>query len=110
MDPEVQWAAISNLPKAAAAILDREFTRTSSTVVHTQHSRNGETSKMLLRLQDGLTVEAVIMHYDTSGPRYSTAMGPPPPLSPPFPLPVVLNLCAVSVECFPKQPGCARCA
>lgn len=36
-------------------------------VVEAQHSSDGETSKLLLELQDGLTVEAVIMHYDTSG-------------------------------------------
>ena len=66
-NPNVEWAAIPNLPKSAAAALEAGFARTTSTVVHTQHSRDGETSKMLLRLQDGLTVEAVIMHYDTSG-------------------------------------------
>lgn len=36
-------------------------------VVTAQHSADGETSKLLLQLQDGLTVESVIMHYDTSG-------------------------------------------
>ena len=36
-------------------------------VVQAQHSADGGTSKLLLELQDGLTVEAVIMHYDTSG-------------------------------------------
>lgn len=72
-DPQVEWARVPNLPRAAVAALDASFVRSTSTVLHTQHSRNGETSKMLLRLQDGLTVEAVIMHYDTSG------VPPPPP-------------------------------
>jgi adenine C2-methylase RlmN of 23S rRNA A2503 and tRNA A37 len=36
-------------------------------VVQAQHSADGETTKLLLQLQDGLTVESVIMHYDTSG-------------------------------------------
>ena len=36
-------------------------------VVQAQHSADGETTKLLLELQDGLTVESVIMHYDTSG-------------------------------------------
>ncbi len=36
-------------------------------VVQAQHSASGDTTKLLLELQDGLTVESVIMHYDTSG-------------------------------------------
>jgi adenine C2-methylase RlmN of 23S rRNA A2503 and tRNA A37 len=36
-------------------------------VVQAQHSADGETTKLLLQLQDGLTVESVIMHYDTTG-------------------------------------------
>lgn len=30
-------------------------------------SGDGETSKLLLELQDGMQIEAVIMHYDTTG-------------------------------------------
>ena len=30
-------------------------------------SRDGETTKLLLQLQDGLQVEAVVMQYDTTG-------------------------------------------
>lgn len=65
-NPDIAWADVPSLPKAAVAVLEGGFVRSTSTVVHTQHSRDGETCKMLLRLQDGLTVESVIMFYDTS--------------------------------------------
>ena len=75
-----------NLPRAAVAALD-SFARSTSTVLHTQHSRDGETSKMLLRLQDGLTVEAVIMHYDTSGAPPPRPQGVPPDVCRTLPTP-----------------------
>lgn len=48
------------------ALLERQFTRLSSRLVHAQRSADGETVKMLVQLQDGLQVESVIMTYDTT--------------------------------------------
>jgi 23S rRNA (adenine(2503)-C(2))-methyltransferase len=65
--PDAAWDSIpAGFPKAAVSVLEKDFVRTTSKVVEAQHSSDGETSKLLLELQDGLTVEAVIMHYDTS--------------------------------------------
>ena len=52
-----------DLPHAAVALLERDFTKLSSRLVHAQHSANGETVKLLVELQ----VESVIMTYDTTG-------------------------------------------
>jgi hypothetical protein len=37
------------------------------THTHTHDTADGETTKLLLELQDGMQMEAVIMHYDTTG-------------------------------------------
>ena len=65
--PNADWADVPELPKAAVELLSRDFVRCTSRVVHCQSSADGETSKLLLDLQDGLQVEAVIMRYDTTG-------------------------------------------
>ena len=66
-DPEVAWADISNLPKAACLILDEQFSRCTSKVLQCQEAATADTTKLLIQLQDGLQVEAVVMHYDTTG-------------------------------------------
>lgn len=60
--PRSGWGAIKgyNLPKAALEVLDSDFTRTSSTVAERRESVDG-TVKMLIRLQDGLEVETVVI-------------------------------------------------
>ena len=95
--PGAAWDSIPELPKHAVRLLSEGFTHFTSKVgcctsvgalltqdachpsslldscaswkqvVQAQHSADGETTKLLLQLQDGLTVESVIMHYDTSG-------------------------------------------
>jgi hypothetical protein len=65
-DPSVTWHAIPSLPKAAAALLAARFARLTSRVLQVQRSGSGDTIKLLLELQDGLQVEAVIMSYDTT--------------------------------------------
>lgn len=65
-DPDIPWGAVPDLPKAAAAALEQHFARLTSRVVRVQHSAGGDTTKLLLELQDGMQVEAVVMHYDTS--------------------------------------------
>ena len=51
------------LPKAAVAVLDSEFVMLTSKVTSKSVSSDGETVKLLVQLQDGLSVEAVIMTY-----------------------------------------------
>ena len=65
--PDADWVDVPELPKAAVELLTRDFVRCTSRVVQCQSSADGETSKLLLELQDGLQVEAVIMRYDTTG-------------------------------------------
>lgn len=65
--PDAEWEDITDLPRVAVETLRKDFVKCTSRVVHCQHSADGETSKLLLELQDGLAVEAVIMHYDTTG-------------------------------------------
>ena len=64
-DSTVSYSTIPDLPKAACQILDKEFVRSTSTVEKCQTSSDG-TRKLLVRLQDGLEVESVIMVYDTA--------------------------------------------
>uniref|UniRef100_A0A383VBW3 Radical SAM core domain-containing protein n=1 Tax=Tetradesmus obliquus TaxID=3088 RepID=A0A383VBW3_TETOB len=65
-NPDVAWSDIPDLPKAAAALLEQQFSRCTSTVLRCQQSTGGDTTKLLIQLQDGMQVEAVVMHYDTS--------------------------------------------
>lgn len=51
------------LPKAAVAVLEKEFVMFTSKVTNSSVSCDGETVKLLVQLQDGLSVEAVIMTY-----------------------------------------------
>eukprot|EP00891_Asterochloris_glomerata_P007037 jgi/Astpho2/7037/e_gw1.00107.93.1_t len=66
-NPNIAWEDVPDLPNAAKQILADSFTHCTSQVVNCQTSASKDTSKLLLRLQDGMEVEAVIMHYDTSG-------------------------------------------
>jgi adenine C2-methylase RlmN of 23S rRNA A2503 and tRNA A37 len=36
-------------------------------VLKCQQAASGDTTKLLIQLQDGMQVEAVVMHYDTTG-------------------------------------------
>ena len=56
-----------DLPLKAQALLDSDFACLTSTTESCQTSSDGETTKLLIRLQDGLQIESVIMYYDTSG-------------------------------------------
>ncbi len=55
------------LPKAAQAVLEQRFVRSTSTLEACQRSQDGTTTKLLVRLQDGLQVEAVVMTYSHPG-------------------------------------------
>ena len=65
-NPDVRWSDITFLPKNAIRILEEQFVPLTSTCIKCSSSSDGETSKLLIRLQDGFQVESVIMTYDTS--------------------------------------------
>ena len=62
------WQDVAQLPIAAKQVLSSNFKMFTSRVVRKQTSQeDGETTKLLIELQDGLKIETVIMHYDTTG-------------------------------------------
>lgn len=64
--PNANWTDVPDLPHAATRLLDSQFVRSTSTVVQHQTSKDKETTKLLIQLQDGMQVESVIMQYDTT--------------------------------------------
>ena len=67
LHPDDTWHGAPELPKAAVALLDKDFTLSTSTVEQQQVSSDGTTTKLLVRLQDGMQVEAVVMTYTKGG-------------------------------------------
>lgn len=65
--PSAQWTDVPNLPKAAISLLENKFTQMTSSILQCQTSDSADTTKLLVQLASGQQVEAVIMHYDTSG-------------------------------------------
>lgn len=65
--PGASWHDVPQLPKAACAALDAGFVLSTTRLLEVQRSRDGETTKLLVQLQDGLQVESVIMEYDNTG-------------------------------------------
>jgi adenine C2-methylase RlmN of 23S rRNA A2503 and tRNA A37 len=74
-NPAALWHDVNGLPKAALAMLDRDFTVHTSTVHAVQRSTDGDTLKLLVNLQDGHRVESVIMRYDTRLKKDSDGQG-----------------------------------
>eukprot|EP00878_Enallax_costatus_P031373 GHUV01034308.1.p1 GENE.GHUV01034308.1~~GHUV01034308.1.p1 ORF type:complete len:406 (+),score=101.34 GHUV01034308.1:170-1387(+) len=64
--PDIAWTDIPEIPKAAVSVLEEQSTRLTSSVLNCQQSVGADTTKLLIQLQDGMQVEAVVMHYDTS--------------------------------------------
>ncbi len=56
------------------ALLDKDFTLSTSTVEQQQVSSDGTTTKLLVRLQDGMQVEAVVMTYTKGGASLLSAL------------------------------------
>lgn len=75
MHPDDTWQNVPDLPKAAAALLDAHFVMFTSTVEQAQTSGDGSTTKLLVRLQDGMQVEAVVMTYDKEGQPLKLPLG-----------------------------------
>ena len=68
-NPGSTWHDVPELPKTAVAALDATFAMFTTKLVATQNSSDGDTTKLLIELQDGLQIESVIMAYDTSKER-----------------------------------------
>jgi hypothetical protein len=73
--PGSSWREVPDLPKAAVAALDAGFALHTTRLLAAQRSSDGETTKLLVQLQDGLQVESVVMEYDNTA-RYSGADEP----------------------------------
>ncbi|XP_050209758.1 uncharacterized protein LOC126660340 [Mercurialis annua] len=98
-NPNCDWDEIPNLPSAAYSILHSKFRTFTSTVHSVIESNDGVTTKLLIKLQNGAFVEAVIMRYDTRLGKYG---GEPRPGG------VRSTLCVSSqVGC---KMGCKFCA
>lgn len=65
-DPYVDLDDIDGFPTEAKRLLDCDFVRMTSTCKSVKRSADGETTKLLIELQDGKSIEAVIMMYDTT--------------------------------------------
>ncbi|GAB2268137.1 hypothetical protein Dimus_003116 [Dionaea muscipula] len=93
------WDDIPSLPSPAYPLLQAKFKPLTSTLHSVSHSTDGVTSKLLIKLQNGAFVEAVIMRYDTRLGRYGGKPRPGGPRS---------TLCVSSqVGC---KMGCKFCA
>ncbi|KAL9271506.1 Ribosomal RNA large subunit methyltransferase N-like protein [Drosera capensis] len=64
------WDDIPSLPSAVYQILNSKFKPLTSSVNSVNESVDGVTSKLLIKLQNGSFVEAVVMRYDTRLGRY----------------------------------------
>eukprot|EP00898_Chlorokybus_atmophyticus_P001144 jgi/Chlat1/202/Chrsp1S03119 len=68
---DVQLQDIPGLSRQLAADLPLHFDVLTSIVATQQTSADGTTTKLLVTLQDGMQVEAVIMRYDPSAGKYA---------------------------------------
>lgn len=68
--PNCQLDDVSSLPAAAYRLLRSKFRPMTSTLCSALDSKDGVTTKLLIRLQNGNSVEAVIMKYDTTLGKY----------------------------------------
>ncbi|CAO2823273.1 unnamed protein product [Amaranthus hypochondriacus] len=98
-NPNCKWDEIPSLPAAAYSLLNSKFLPITSTLHSVSHSTDDVTSKLLIKLQSGAFVEAVIMRYDTRLGKYAGKQRPGGPRA---------TLCVSSqVGC---KMGCKFCA
>ncbi|GIL87433.1 hypothetical protein Vretifemale_15543 [Volvox reticuliferus] len=76
--PESTWRDVPDMPKAALALLDKYFAKFTTRVIRCQKSSDSTTAKLLVELQDGMHVEAVIMTYEAPSrdPQLLASNGP----------------------------------
>ncbi|XP_023889147.1 uncharacterized protein LOC112001199 [Quercus suber] len=95
----IDWCEIPSLPSAAYSLLASKFKPLTTTLHSLHHSSDGVTTKLLIKLQNGSFVEAVVMKYDTRLGKYDGKPRPGGPRS---------TLCVSSqVGC---KMGCRFCA
>ncbi|KAF9600690.1 hypothetical protein IFM89_011361 [Coptis chinensis] len=98
-NPNCELSEVPSLPARAHALLTSKFKSTTTTVDSVLESNDNVTTKLLVKLQNGAYVEAVIMRYDS---RLGTYGGKPRPGGP------RATLCISSqVGC---KMGCKFCA
>ncbi|KAK4744619.1 hypothetical protein SAY87_010931 [Trapa incisa] len=98
-NPNCEWTDIPSLPSAAYTVLRTKFKPLTSSVHSVIDSTDDVTTKLLIKLQNGAFVEAVIMRYDTRLGKYAGKPRPGGPRS---------TLCISSqVGC---KMGCKFCA
>ncbi|GMN37890.1 hypothetical protein TIFTF001_007180 [Ficus carica] len=98
-NPDGDFEQVPSLPSSAYLLLRSKFKHLSSSLHSATDSSDGVTTKLLIKLQSGALVEAVIMRYDTRLGKYA---GKPRPGGP------RATLCISSqVGC---KMGCKFCA
>ncbi|KAJ3673966.1 hypothetical protein LUZ60_005958 [Juncus effusus] len=75
-NPNCDFESVSSLPSAAYPILKSKFRTMTSSVSSAVDSSDRVTTKLLIRLQNGNSVEAVIMRYDTTLGKYDGKQRP----------------------------------
>ncbi|CAN0906695.1 Ribosomal RNA large subunit methyltransferase N [Linum grandiflorum] len=70
-NPNCKWDDIPSLPSAAYSVLHSNFKPLTSSVQSVMDSSDGVTTKLLIKLQNGASVETVIMRYDSSLGKYN---------------------------------------
>ncbi|GAY48718.1 hypothetical protein WN944_028638 [Citrus x changshan-huyou] len=90
-NPNCEWDEFPSLPSAAYSLLRSKFKPLTSTLHSVVDSSDDVTTKLLVKLQNGGFVEAVIMRYDSSLGKYN---GKPRPGGP------------RSTLCISSQVGC----
>lgn len=68
---DTQAHDVPGLPHAAVDMLKEKFSTLTSQVQNQQTSADGSTTKLLIRLQSGQLVEAVIMRHDAGAGKYA---------------------------------------
>ncbi|ONK76376.1 uncharacterized protein A4U43_C03F27040 [Asparagus officinalis] len=69
-NPRCQLDEVPSLPAAAYAVLRSKFKPMTSSLSSAVDAKDGVTTKLLIHLQNGSSVEAVIMRYDTTLGKY----------------------------------------
>lgn len=70
-NPNCEWDEVPSLPSSAYPLLRSKFKPSTSTLHSVFDSNDEVTTKLLIKLQNGAFVEAVIMRYDTRLGKYA---------------------------------------
>lgn len=70
-NPNCEWGEIPSLPSSAYLLLHSKFKPCTSALHSVIHSTDQVTAKLLIKLQNGAFIEAVIMRYDTRLGKYN---------------------------------------